>query len=124
LITVGTITGTARVFVDQARQEGMKVGFLKMKMFRPFPEEEARQVLKGSKRIVVLDRNISFGAEGIFSQELKAALYGMDPKPEVIDVIAGLGGLDVTPENLRDLCQKVLRGEIRSGKPHWMGVEG
>jgi pyruvate/2-oxoacid:ferredoxin oxidoreductase alpha subunit len=124
LITVGTITGTARVFVDQARQEGMKVGFLKMKMFRPFPEEEARQVLKGSKRIVVLDRNISFGAEGIFSQELKAALYGMDPKPEVIDVIAGLGGLDVTPEGLRDLCQKVLRGEIRSGKPHWMGVEG
>ena len=124
LVTVGTITGTARAFVDEARKDGKKVGLLKMKMFRPFPEEEVRQALKGSKRIVVLDRNISFGGEGIFCQELKAALYGMEPRPEVIDVIAGLGGLDVTPEGLGDLYQKVMRGEIRSGKPYWMGVEG
>jgi pyruvate/2-oxoacid:ferredoxin oxidoreductase alpha subunit len=124
LVTVGTITGTARAFVDEARKNGKKVGLLKMKMFRPFPEEEVRQALKGSKRVVVLDRNISFGGEGIFCQELKAALYGMEPKPEVVGVIAGLGGLDVTPEGLGDLYQKVMRGEIRSGKPYWMGVEG
>jgi pyruvate/2-oxoacid:ferredoxin oxidoreductase alpha subunit len=124
LVTIGTITGTARAFVDEARKDGKRVGLLKMKMFRPFPEEEVRQALKGSKRVVVLDRNISFGGEGIFCQELKAALYGMDPRPEVIDVIAGLGGLDVTPEGLGDLYQKVMRGEIRSGKPYWMGVEG
>ncbi len=124
LVTVGTITGTARAFVDEARKDGRKVGLLKMKMFRPFPEEEVRQALKGSKRVVVLDRNISFGGEGIFCQELKAALYGMEPKPEVVGVIAGLGGLDVTPEGLGDLYQKVMRGEIRSGKPYWMGVEG
>jgi pyruvate/2-oxoacid:ferredoxin oxidoreductase alpha subunit len=124
LVTVGTITGTARAFVDEARKDGKRVGLLKMKMFRPFPEEEVRQALKGSKRIVVLDRNISFGGEGIFCQELKAALYGMEAKPEVIGVIAGLGGLDVTPEGLGDLYQKVMRGEIRSEKPYWMGVEG
>ena len=124
LVTVGTITGTARAFVDEARKNGKKVGLLKMKMFRPFPEEEVRQALKGNKRVVVLDRNISFGGEGIFCQELKAALYGMEPKPEVVGVIAGLGGLDVTPEGLGDLYQKVMRGEIRSGKPYWMGVEG
>jgi pyruvate/2-oxoacid:ferredoxin oxidoreductase alpha subunit len=124
LVTVGTITGTARVFVDEARKDGKKIGLVKVKMFRPFPEEEVRQALKGAQRVVVLDRNISLGGEGIFCQELKAALYGMEPKPEVIGVIAGLGGLDVTPENLRDLYQKVVRGEIRSGKPYWMGVEG
>jgi pyruvate/2-oxoacid:ferredoxin oxidoreductase alpha subunit len=124
LVTVGTITGTARAFVDEARKDGKKVGLLKMKMFRPFPEEEVRQALKGSKRVVVLDRNISFGGEGIFCQELKAALYGMEPKPEVVGVIAGLGGLDVTPEGLGDLYHKVMLGEIRSGKPYWMGVEG
>ncbi len=124
LVTVGTITGTARAFVDEARKDGKKVGLLKMKMFRPFPEEEVREALKGRKRIVVLDRNISFGGEGIFCQELKAALYGMEPKPEVLDVIAGLGGVDVTPEGLGDLYQRVMRGEIRSGKPYWMGVEG
>lgn len=124
LITVGTITGTARAFVDQAQKDGRKIGLLKMKMFRPFPEEEAKQALKGIRRIVVLDRNISFGGGGIFSQELRAALYRMDPRPEVIDVIAGMGGLDVPPEGLSDLCQKVIRGEIRPGKPYWMGVEG
>jgi pyruvate/2-oxoacid:ferredoxin oxidoreductase alpha subunit len=95
-----------------------------MKMFRPFPEEEVREALKGRKRVVVLDRNISLGGEGIFCQELKAALYGLEPKPEVIGVIAGLAGLDVTPESLGDLYQKVARGEIGSGKPYWMGVEG
>jgi pyruvate/2-oxoacid:ferredoxin oxidoreductase alpha subunit len=124
LVTVGTITGTARAFVGEARKDGKRVGLLKMKMFRPFPEEEVRQALKGSKRVVVLDRNISFGGEGIFCHELKAALYGMEPRPEVIGVIAGLGGLDVTPEGLGDLYGKVMRGEIRSGKPYWMGVEG
>jgi len=123
-VTVGTITGTARVFVDEARKDGKKVGLLKVKMFRPFPDEEVREALKGSARVVVLDRNISIGGEGIFCQELKAALYGMEPKPEVIGVIAGLGGLDVSPESLGDLCQKVDRGEIRPGKPYWMGVEG
>jgi pyruvate/2-oxoacid:ferredoxin oxidoreductase alpha subunit len=124
LVTIGTITGTARAFVNQARKGGNKVGLLKMKMFRPFPEEEARQALRGSKRVVVLDRNISLGSEGIFSQELKAALYGMEPRPEVIDVISGFGGLDVTPEGLADLCQKIIRGDIKPGKPYWMGVEG
>jgi pyruvate/2-oxoacid:ferredoxin oxidoreductase alpha subunit len=123
LVTVGTLTGTARTFVDQARKDGMSVGLLKMKMFRPFPEEQVRQVLKGVRRVVVLDRNISIGSEGIFAQELKAALYGMEPRPQVIDVISGLGGIDVTPEDLGELCQKVIEGEMKPGKPYWMGVE-
>jgi pyruvate/2-oxoacid:ferredoxin oxidoreductase alpha subunit len=124
LVTIGTLTGTARNFVDQARKDGYRVGLLKMKMFRPFPEEAARQALRGIQSVIVLDRNISLGSEGIFSQELKAALYGLEQKPEIIDVISGLGGLDVTPEGLGDLTQKVLRGEIKPGKPYWMGVEG
>ena len=80
--------------------------------------------MKGARRVIVLDRNISLGSEGIFAQELKAALYGMELRPQVIDVISGLGGIDVTPEGLRELCQKVIEGEIKPGKPYWMGVEG
>lgn len=121
-VTIGTISGTVRLFVDEARREGKKVGLVKMKMFRPFPDEEVRQVLQHGKNIVVLDRNISFGGEGIFSQEIKAALYGMDPKPKILDVIAGLGGLDVTPGDLNDLYHKVMRGDISSERPYWMGI--
>jgi len=124
MVSIGTLTGTARNFIDQARKSGKKIGLLKMKMFRPFPEEAVRQALKGIKRVIVLDRNISLGSEGIFSQELKAALYSMEPRPEVIDVISGFGGIDVTPEGLSELFQKVIQGEIRHGKPFWMGVEG
>jgi len=121
-VTIGTISGTARLYVHEARREGKKVGLVKMKMFRPFPNEEIRQVLQQGKTIVVLDRNISFGGEGIFSQEIKAALYGMEPKPEIIDVIAGLGGLDVTPGDLNDLYHKVMRRDISPERPYWMGI--
>ncbi len=123
LVTVGTMTGTARLFVTEARKDGKKVGLIKMKMFRPFPNEEVCQVLQKVKRIVVLDRNISYGGEGIFSQEIKAALYGMEPRPKIFDVIAGLGGLEVTPEDMNDLYHKVIRGDISTEKPYWLGVE-
>jgi len=122
-VTIGTITGTARAFVGEIRGEGKKVGLVKMKMFRPFPDEEVRQLFRKVKKIVILDRNISLGGEGIFAQEIKSALYGIEPKPKVFDVIAGLGGLDVTPVDLKDLYYKVMKEEISPEKTYWMGVQ-
>ncbi len=74
LVTSGTITGTARVVVDEYRKKGEKVGLLKMKMFRPFPTEEVRRVLQKVRKVAVIDRNISFGATGIFAQEIRSVL--------------------------------------------------
>ncbi len=77
LVTSGTITGTARQVVEELRAEGQKVGILKIKLFRPFPAALVRKLLGPVRKVAVIDRNFSFGATGIFAQELRAALYGL-----------------------------------------------
>ncbi len=83
LVTSGAMTSTARVAIDSLRADGYKAGLLKMKAFRPFPAREVREVLKNVPRVAVLDRNISIGKEGIWCQELKAALYPLERRPSV-----------------------------------------
>lgn len=100
LVTSGTITSTCREVIERLRAGGEKAGLLKIKMFRPFPRAMIRNLLGSAARVAVVDRNFSFGAGGIFAQELKAALYSMTAPPVVFSYIAGLGGRDVTPETL------------------------
>ncbi len=103
LVTSGTITGTARQVVADLRAEGEKIGLLKIKLFRPFPAARVREILEPVRKVAVIDRNFSFGATGIFAQELRAALYGLERRPEVFGFIAGLGGRDVTEETVREI---------------------
>src|SRR5690606_2276213 len=72
-VTSGTITSTARLVLENLRGRGEKLGIVKIKLFRPFPVDEVRKALKGAKKIAVIDRNFSFGASGIFAQEVRAA---------------------------------------------------
>ena len=101
LIMAGTTASTCRQVVADLRAEGEKVGLVKLKMFRPFPQQAVRKALQGAKKVAVIDRNCSFGAGGIFAQEVKAALYNSDHRPQVFGFIAGLGGRDVTPDTLK-----------------------
>ncbi|MHC1727532.1 MAG: transketolase C-terminal domain-containing protein [Syntrophobacteraceae bacterium] len=103
LVTSGTITGTARQVVADLRAEGQKVGLLKIKLFRPFPSALVREILEPVHKVAVIDRNFSFGATGIFAQELRAALYGPARRPEVFGFVAGLGGRDVTEDVVREI---------------------
>ena len=103
LVTSGTITGTARQIVEDLRAKGQKVGLLKIKLFRPFPTALVREILGPVRRVAVIDRNFSFGATGIFAQELRAALYGLSRRPVVFGFVAGLGGRDVTENLVRDI---------------------
>lgn len=114
LLTAGTPASTARVAVDQLREEGLRVGLVRLRVFRPFPGAELARVLAGRRRVVVLDRNCSFGHHGIFHQETKSALYSLPEhrRPEVLGVIAGLGGRDITPEDLSAILRQGYRGEL------------
>ncbi len=103
LVTSGTVTSTAREVIDALRAAGRRVGLLKMRLLRPFPIEAVRQALAPAKKIAVLDRNIGFGAGGIFAQELKSALYNAQAAPAVFGFVAGLGGRDITPEVIRTI---------------------
>ncbi|MCX9013774.1 MAG: pyruvate ferredoxin oxidoreductase [Candidatus Methanoperedens sp.] len=97
LITIGTVTSTARKVVDDMRNEGKKVGIVKLRFFRPFPAEELRAALSGMGAVGVIDRSISYNGGGPIFSEVRSALYGMTMP--VINHLAGIGGRDVT-ENL------------------------
>lgn len=102
VVTSATVTSTARVVIDELRAQGQKVGLLKIRLFRPFPAEGVRRALAGARKVAVIDRNISFGAGGIFAQEIKAALHNHLRVP-VFGFIAGLGGRDITPATIREI---------------------
>jgi len=120
LVTAGSITSTARVAIKSLREDGYKVGLLKIRLFRPFPYEAVRGALLGKKKAGVIDRNISIGSGGIFCQELKSALYNSDTRPLIYGYIAGLDGTDVSPETLESIVVDALNKDIPDKVPVWL----
>ncbi len=96
MIVAGSLAGPTQMVVDDLREKGIRVGRVKLKMFRPFPSDRLREVLSPAEKILVLDRNLSPGTGGIFAHEVRAALRG-DSRP-VWGFVAGLGGRDITPD--------------------------
>ncbi len=92
LVMSGSAVGTARDVIDRIREEGHRVGLLKIKMFRPFPKDLLREKLAGRKKIAVIERDLSPGQCGIFYQELKWALCGSEEPLELFGFVSGLGG--------------------------------
>jgi pyruvate/2-oxoacid:ferredoxin oxidoreductase alpha subunit len=123
LVTSATITSTARVVVDELREEGHKVGLLKVRLFRPFPVEEIREALAGVRKVAVIDRNISFGHGGIFAEETKSALYNGPHRPPIFGFIIGLGGRDVTPASIRGIAEYAFQHDAPEGEIIWRGVK-
>ncbi len=122
LVTSGTITGTARVVVEDLRRRGEKVGILKVKVFRPFPVAAIRQVLGRTRKVAVIDRNFSFGASGIFAQEVRAALCGLPERPVVFGYIAGLGGRDVKTDTIEEIYQHTRNHASPDEESIWIGL--
>jgi pyruvate/2-oxoacid:ferredoxin oxidoreductase alpha subunit len=125
LVTSGTVTSTARDVVDRRRAAGEAVGLLKVKMFRPFPSEALRAVLRGVPRIAVLDRNISPGHGGIFAEEIRSALYDVpaDDRPALYGYVLGLGGRDVTPAVIDDVIDRTRVAAAPDREDLWVGVK-
>ena len=122
-VTSGTAGFTARVAVDELRASGLKAGNLRIKVFRPFPFAKVREVLGKAKRAAVVDRNCSYGAHGIFYQEVKSALYGQAGAPPVFGYIAGLGGRDIMVDSFKDIAAHALAKERADEEIVWIGVK-
>ncbi|MCX5805185.1 MAG: pyruvate ferredoxin oxidoreductase [Proteobacteria bacterium] len=120
LVTSGAMTSTARMAIQSLRDKGYKAGLLKMKAFRPFPTQEVQEALKDVPRVAVLDRNISIGKEGIWCQELKAALYPLERRPLVTGYIAGICGSDVSPEMIENMVTDALNRKESVELPVWV----
>jgi len=122
LVASATVASTARVAVDELRDEGKKVGLLRVRVFRPFPSEEIRELLVGRKKVAVIDRNISFGHGGIFAQEIKSALYNSKNIPPLWSYIIGIGGRDVRVEDIKEIAMETIKGDEPKKDIIWKGV--
>jgi len=109
LMGMGSVMGTTRIVVDKLRDEGLKVGLVKVRYFRPFPREEIAALGRRVKGIGVIDRDVSFGNAGALYTEAKAALYSAGgANPHTVNFIAGLSGRDITKELIETMYRKVI----------------
>ncbi|MDD1673854.1 MAG: pyruvate ferredoxin oxidoreductase, partial [Methanomicrobiales archaeon] len=109
LVAMGSVCGTIKDSIDEMREQGKKVGLLKIRTYRPFPTEEVRKELEGVSTVAVLDKNISLGSRGATGLEVKDALYGTGIA--VYDYIVGLGGRDIRKKDVATITDLAERGE-------------
>ncbi len=111
VVAANSTAGTARTAVDDLRAEGLKVGLLKLRVFRPFPAQELADALRSAEAIAVLDRSISFGAmdnSGPLYVELAAALALQGVSVPIADYVYGLGGRDIAPGEIERVYRETL----------------
>ncbi|AIF69279.1 2-ketoisovalerate ferredoxin oxidoreductase subunit alpha [Palaeococcus pacificus DY20341] len=124
LVTMGSLAGTVKEFVDKKREEGVKIGAAKITVYRPFPIEEIKALAKKAKVLALLEKNISFGIGGAVYTDVGRALINEKEKPIVLDFILGLGGRDVTFENLEEVVE-IARKAMDEGvkeEVYWIGL--
>ena len=112
LVTTGSVTGTVRAAVDKMREQGIKVGVVKLRLLRPFPVDQLIEKIGNAKTVGVLDKNISFGYEGTVYTNVNSALKQKNHPAETANFIAGLGGKDITKENIIEMFLSLLSGKI------------
>jgi 2-oxoisovalerate ferredoxin oxidoreductase alpha subunit len=119
LLSMGAIGAESKIAIDEMQKAGIKIGLARVRVIRPFPKEEIRKLGKQAD-LIVIDRNISVGSEGVLFNELKAALYG-ESEAKATGFIAGLGGKDVTYQDIETMCRKAMKGSAK--EQEWYGME-
>jgi len=117
IVGLGSTMGTVKAVVDELREEGKKVGSIRIRVFRPFPRELLKKVLLEFDAVGVLDRGISFGHFGQVYTDLCAALYGIKDAPMMIDFVYGLGGRDMPQKLLKKIFEEVLEAREKGPEP-------
>jgi pyruvate ferredoxin oxidoreductase alpha subunit len=111
LVGMGTLSLPLKVTVRRLREKGRKVGFVRVKWFRPFPAPELREALSKFKAVGIIDRDYSLGAPqngGVLYTEIRSALYDVSPRIPLIGFICGLGGREVTVDSSTEMFDKTF----------------
>ncbi len=118
IICCGAMTGTARVAVEKLNKKGTPFDLFKLRLLRPFPVTELAAALQDKKQVIVLNRACSYGVGGTLSQEIRSALYHLDQRPVINDVIISLGGKEVSPETISEIVKN--REQLSAAGPNWL----
>ena len=128
LMGMGTVSVSAKVAIREMRKEGKKVGFIRMRWFRPFAAEELTKSLSRFSAVGVIDRDYSFGSpymSGVLATEVRSALYASPgKKPPVLGFIAGLGGREVTVPDVQRMTDATFDASKGKSQPltQWIGL--
>jgi pyruvate ferredoxin oxidoreductase alpha subunit len=115
LMAMGSVVGTIKDVIDKARSQGIKVGLIKVRTFRPFPVEVIRSAVSDAAIVVTLDKNISVGLnEGALFTEVKSCLYNSDINVPVMGFMLGHGGRDIPMSTIQMIIDKAAQA-IKSG---------
>ena len=117
LVAMGSLCGTLRAMVDQFRENGDKVGMLRVRSYRPFPYEEINEVI-GDAKLAVLDKNVLFGIGGSLYADIKAKC----DTNEIYSFVLGLGGRDITPEYIEEVLE--ITKNPQDKEVYWIGLKG
>lgn len=127
LLTLGSLTGLARDVTDTLREQGVKAGVLKLRYVRPFPEEDIVKAAACAKSIGVLEKDISFGMEGTVYTNVNSALYKAGITAPSFNFIGGLGGRDITKDELLQVFGILKAGAeeapaVNQDRVHFIGL--
>jgi len=103
IVALGSVLGTVKEAADELNKDGKKAGVLKITSLRPFPKEEIFKLIGNKKNIIIIDKSLSLGEEGILSGEIRRAFYGKS-KAKIVGAVMGLGGRDIT----KDMIKKAI----------------
>ncbi len=127
IVIIGSAAGTCKAAIDEIRNTtGKKVGLLKIRVFRPFPEEEIAKALSHVKAVAIMDRSEMFaGTSGPLGAEVRAALYQAKAQAEVVNYFYGLGGRDITVKDFMqvyDNLERIATTHEVSGMYEYIGL--
>lgn len=115
VVAMGSVNGTIKDTIDELRDDGLKVGLVTVVTYRPFPAEALRHALKGFKQVLVIDRAFTYTQGGFLAADIEVAVRSLPHQPQVLSVVAGLGGRPVTRASLKAVFHKVK-------KEPWQGM--
>jgi pyruvate ferredoxin oxidoreductase alpha subunit len=129
-VGLGSLTYQLRDVVETLRAEGLNVGVLGVRLYRPFPDRVLAEALQHARGVIVIEKALSYGYEGTLCSDLKAALYeglrgdGVDKgaAPFVKGMIAGIGGRDIRTTDLTATLRAAIGGAPEEG-PNWIGIK-
>ena len=122
LMCAGALSGTIRAAVDELRDAGNRVGMIKVRTFRPFPDAMLKDMVRSIAKIGVIDKCVTPGLGGPLAQEVRAALYDGVASPTVTSFIGGLGGRDITKEIIVGAFEALRNGDA-GREPIFLGLK-
>ena len=128
MVIMGSAAGTAKAAVDELREEGHRVGVIKLRVFRPFPQKEIARAIResGCRAVAIMDRCESYnGCSGPLGSEIPAGLFRNKVMVETVNYIYGLAGRDFTTEHVKSIfseLEDVAQGRMKAPNHKYIGL--